>query len=276
MKRSAKFSALLAVGCLAVLTLAGCSKLKARDQLNKGVEAYKSAKYEQAIDHFQNAERLDPTLKTADLYLAAAYSSQVVPGATNSQNIKTGQLAIDSYQKVLARDPNDLTALEGIAAVYLNIGKTVEAKQWQQKVLAVNPSDPVAYYTIGVIDWRDAYKNAITARASIGMHDDGKMITDKKVCASLKDQNTDLVTSGIASLKKAIELRPSYDDAMSYLSLMYRRKADLDCGTRDAKAEHAADMALFNQWSAKTMATRKANQIKKNEQQPKGVILDGQ
>lgn len=276
MKRSAKFPALVAVTCLVVLTLAGCSKLKARDQLNKGVEAFKSAKYEQAIDHFQNAERLDPTLKTADLYLAAAYSSQVVPGATNAQNLKTGQLAINAYQKVLSENPNDLTALEGVAAVYLNIGKMTEAKEWQNKVLAVNPNDPEAYYTIGVIDWRDAYKNAITARASIGMHDDGKMITDKKVCASLKKQNTDLVDSGLKSLKKAIELRPSYDDAMSYLSLMYRRKADLDCGTRDAKKQHAADMASFDEWSAKTMETRKENQIKKNQQVPKGVILDGQ
>lgn len=264
------------LACFALLTLAGCSKLRARDQLNKGVEAYKNARWEQAIDHFQNAERLDPTLKTANLYLAAAYSSQVVPGATNPQNIKNGQLAIDAYQKVLAQNPNDLTALQGVAAVYLNIGKTAEAKQWQKKVLEVNPNDPVAYYTIGVIDWRDAYKNAITTRAGVGLHDDGKMITDKKACASLKTQNADLVSNGIASLKKAIELRPSYDDAMSYLSLMYRRKADLDCGTKDAKQQHAADMAAFDEWSAKTMATRKENQAKKNQQVPKGVILDGQ
>jgi hypothetical protein len=33
----------------------GCSKLRARDQLNKGVTAYKNAKYEEAIDHFQQS-----------------------------------------------------------------------------------------------------------------------------------------------------------------------------------------------------------------------------
>src|SRR5439155_13481597 len=36
-----------------------------------------------------------------------------------------------------------------------------------------------------------------------------------------------LVDEGIAALKKAIELRPDYDDAMAYLNLMYRRKADM-------------------------------------------------
>ena len=32
---------------------------------------------------------------------------------------------------------------------------------------------------------------------------------------------------GIADLQKAISLKPDYDDAMAYLSLLYRRKADM-------------------------------------------------
>jgi hypothetical protein len=36
-----------------------------------------------------------------------------------------------------------------------------------------------------------------------------------------------LVDEGIAKLQKAIELRPDYDDAMAYLNLLYRRKADM-------------------------------------------------
>jgi hypothetical protein len=36
-----------------------------------------------------------------------------------------------------------------------------------------------------------------------------------------------MVDEGIADLKKAIELRPDYDDAMAYLNLLYRRKADM-------------------------------------------------
>jgi len=36
-----------------------------------------------------------------------------------------------------------------------------------------------------------------------------------------------LVDEGIADLQKAISLRPDYDDAMAYLNLLYRRKADM-------------------------------------------------
>src|SRR5207248_11484373 len=80
MNRSVRILALSAVA-LALLVSAGCNKLKARDQLNKGVQAYKNAKYEEAINRFQNAVALDPSLLNARLYLATAYAQQYVPGA---------------------------------------------------------------------------------------------------------------------------------------------------------------------------------------------------
>jgi hypothetical protein len=36
-----------------------------------------------------------------------------------------------------------------------------------------------------------------------------------------------MVDDGISDLKKAIVNRPDYDDAMAYLNLLYRRKADM-------------------------------------------------
>ncbi len=271
MKRSA-YVPVLAVATLSLLTMVtGCSKLKARDQLIKGVQAYKNAKFEEAIDHFQQAENLDPQLANAPLYLATAYAQQVVPDANTPENTKNAQLAVSSYQKVLAKDPNDLTALKGIAAVYLNTGKTDQAKEWQRKVTAVDPNDPVAHYTIGVVDWRLAYRNAIQARNALGLQDNGDMIKDKAACAKLAEQNGSLVNEGITELTQAINLRPAYDDAMSYLSLLYRRKADLACGD---EAAHKEAMAMFDQWRDKTMATRKANEQKKNQQTPGGITLD--
>ena len=36
------------------------------------------------------------------------------------------------------------------------------------------------------------------------------------------------VDEGITKLQKAIELKPDYDDAMAYLNLLYRQKADME------------------------------------------------
>jgi hypothetical protein len=58
----------------------GCNYLKSRDHLNKGVQAFKSAKYTQAVDHFKEAVQLDPNNPNARLYLATAYMSQYIPG----------------------------------------------------------------------------------------------------------------------------------------------------------------------------------------------------
>jgi tetratricopeptide (TPR) repeat protein len=271
MKRSAFFP-VLAVATLSLLTMVtGCSKLQARDQLIKGVQAYKNGKFEEAIDHFQKAEQLDPTLANAPLYLATAYAQQVVPDANTPENLKNAQLAVSAYQQVLAKDPKDLNALKGIAAVYLNTGKTDQAKEWQRKVTEADPNDPVAHYTIGVVDWRVAYRNAIAVRNGLGLQDNGDMIKDKAACQKLVEQNGPLVDEGIKELQTAVNLRPGYDDAMSYLSLLYRRKADLDCGD---EAAHKADMAMFDQWRDKTMATRKANEEKKNQQTPGGITME--
>jgi hypothetical protein len=52
------------------------------------------------------------------------------------------------------------------------------------------------------------------------------------------------VDDGITSLKKAIELKPDYDDAMTYLNLLYRRKADMveSSSERDNYTKMADDL----------------------------------
>ncbi len=80
----------LAVAAFALLSSTGCKRLEARDQLNKGVQAYKSAQYEEAIDHFQKSIDLDPSYPQARLYLATAYAQQVVPNVDTPDNLKIG------------------------------------------------------------------------------------------------------------------------------------------------------------------------------------------
>jgi len=53
-----------------------------------------------------------------------------------------------------------------------------------------------------------------------------------------------MVDDGIASLKKAVELKPDYEDAMTYLNLLYRRKADMveSSVERDALTKQADEL----------------------------------
>lgn len=254
------------------LAMSGCDQLAARDQLNKGVEAYKSAHYEEAIGHFQRATQLDPSLPMAKTYLATALAQNVVPGLDTAENLKTAQQSIDIFKDVLAKDPNDVNSLKQIAGIYFQIKKLNDAKEWQKKVLAVDPKDPEAAYTIGVIDWTEAHENTLTALQSAGVNDDGEgnLKAPKKVMEQIKSQNADLVDEGLKYLNQAVENRANYDDAMAYLNLIYRRKADVDYGTTAAVK---ADLASAEDWRTKAMGTRKANEEKKNAG-PGGITMD--
>src|SRR5437879_2151756 len=84
-----------------LLATSGCTKLRARDQLNKGVQAYKASKFETAIERFKTAIELDPQLDVAKLYLATACVAQYVPGGDNPENVRMADCAIDEYKKVL-------------------------------------------------------------------------------------------------------------------------------------------------------------------------------
>jgi hypothetical protein len=67
-----------------------------------------------------------------------------------------------------------------------------------------------------------------------------------------------------------VENRPNYDDAMAYLNLIYRRKADVDWGNDAARKD---DVAKAEEWRNKAMGQRKINEEKKNAG-PGGITMD--
>ncbi len=272
MNGPARITALAVALAGMVLSMSGCNRLAARDQLNKGVDAYKSARYEEAIGHFQKATELDPSLPMAKSYLATALAQNVVPGLDTPENLKTAQQAISMFQEVLAKDPSDVNSLKQIAGIYFSIKKFPEAKEWQKKVLAIDPKDPEAAYTVGVINWTLAHENALKALVPAGVNDDGEgnVKAPKKVLQQIADENGALVTEGLQYLNQAVANRANYDDAMAYLNLTYRRKADVDYANADAVK---ADVAAAKEWSQKAMGTRKANEEKKDKG-PGGITMD--
>jgi tetratricopeptide (TPR) repeat protein len=272
MNRPARFWALGAGLACMTIAMSGCSQLEARDQLNKGVEAYKSAHYEEAIEHFQKATELDPKLPMAKTYLATALAQNVVPGETTADNLKTANRAIAIFQEVLNEQPNDINSMKQIAGIYFSVKNLDQAEDWQKKVLAADPKDADAAYTVGVIDWTKAHENTLKALQDAGLNDDGKgnVKAPKKVMEPLAQENGPLVDEGLKYLNMALDDRPNYAEAMAYMNLIYRRKADVDYGNASAVA---SDVAQADKWRDDAMGTRKQNEEKKN-QGPGGIQMD--
>jgi len=271
MNGPARITALAVVMAGMVISMSGCNKLAARDQLNKGVDAYKGQHYEEAIGHFQKATQLDPTLPMAKSYLATALAQNVVPGLLTPDNLSNAQQAIDIFQQVLDKNPHDVNSMKQIAGIEFQIKRFDEAKTWQKKVLSEDPKDADAAYTVGVIDWTQAHINALASLVPAGVNDDGEgnVKAPKNVMEALKDKNAALVEDGLQYLNQALENRPNYDEAMSYMNLIYRRKADVDFGNADAVQ---ADVAAAKDWASRSMGQRKINEAKKNAG-PGGITL---
>ena len=239
----------------------GCEKLRARDQLNKGVAAYRNAQFQAAIMHFKTAISLDPTLLNAKLYLATAYMNQYIPGGESPENLKIAQQAIDSYEDVLKTDPNNSNATASIAQIYYYEKKFDKAKEYQRRVLQADPNNPVPYYWIGVLDWAICFPRSQQMRKDLKIEfpkdpkDPGTLPPfPAKARAQLEEENGPLVKEGVEVLEKAIQLKPNDFDTMAYLNLMYRQKADLET---DASAREA-DLKQAENWVDKALALKKA------------------
>jgi tetratricopeptide (TPR) repeat protein len=251
----------------------GCGqlqKLKARDSLNKGVGAFKNAKYPEAVEYFQRAVDMDPTFPQARLYLATAYFSQYIPGAESPENLEFARKAQDEYQKVLDADPKDELALSSIASLYYHQKKFDEAETWFKKVIAANPKNKEAYYTLGVITWARTFPKHMQARTEAGMKpEEAAPIKDAKVRAKLVETDMPIIDAGIKSLQSALEVDPEYDDAMAYLNLLLRRKADL--------ADDAAGFKKYSDeadtWIAKNLETKKIKQARADKKAAQGQVV---
>ena len=237
--RSARRASALTALLILAAGVAGCSKLKARDLLNKGVANFKGGQYDAAIEDFKQSKDLDPSLMNARLYLATAYASQYIPGAPSDQNIRLGTQAVNEFKEVLDIDPNNISAIDGIGSILYQMAGTPydpkkfeESKSYHLKHIALKPSDPEPYYWVAVIDWAMAQRVNLELRAAYNKDHVTKQIKDtdpmpSAVRADYVAKCGPMVEEGIGVLQKALQIRSDYDDAMAYLNLLYRRKADM-------------------------------------------------
>jgi tetratricopeptide (TPR) repeat protein len=228
---------------------------QARKWLNDGVQAYKKGQTDEAIADFSRAKELDPALINARLYLATAYASLYVPGAPNPENRENGEKALQEFQDILATYPDNKTAIDGAASVLYNLAgtpfsveKMEESKSYHRKHIELAPNDPEPYYWIGVIDWSIAFRTNRLLRQEWSQKNSQPLDPENPLPEDVRDQFnlkcSATVQEGMEALKKAIALKPDYDEAMAYLNLLYRQKADMESNeaARDEDAKSADDL----------------------------------
>ncbi len=253
-----------AVALLAAPLLAGCHKVQARVELKQGNAFYQQEEYRQALAKFQKGLELDPTATFAWRSVGLTALALFRPGDTSPQNLQYAETAIDGFKKYLEDypdnekvreyllttlvqtkrfdealaylrergDPNDPDVVRAQVNILIQAGRYDEAWQLAQKMTGPNQAEVL--YSVGVSAWDQAYRNP----------------------ALNYEQRSKMVDTGLEALRRALDVKPDYFEAMAYYNLMFREKAKLEMdGTK--RLEY---VALADEWMKKALDLRKRQQ----------------
>ena len=248
---------LFIAGLLFCLAIAGVAqdeaKVSARTAVNEGVQAFRQAHYEDAIERFEQAVTLDPDFVLARMYLAATYLQVFEPGVDTPDNVIWATKALDQYSEILRGNPSDVESLKAVAYLKLQLNNFDAARQAYAKAIALDPNNPELLYAAGVANWSMADREITAEKEKVDAESDYSLILSE-ACTDVRAKSLATVDGGIAMLNKAISLRKDYVDAMMYMEMLYRLRADLECENKEA---YHADMKQSEEWSDRAAAARK-------------------
>ena len=242
---------------------------QARDALNRGVAEFKQARYAEAVTAFERAVQLDPSNTAPRLYLGTAWMIQWIPVANSPANEDIARRAEEAFRGALDIDSQEKTAIASLASLEFNRAKLIpsdplhdverkmhldQAEGWYRRLLQGDGNDKMAYYSLGVIQWTRFYPALMNARSALGMRpEDPGPLRDAQMRARLRAEFGRTVEDGISDLNRAIAIDPEYADAMAYLNLLYRERADL----QDTRADYKRDIETADEFVGKMLRARK-------------------
>src|SRR5215218_8532854 len=264
-----------------VATSSGCgviNRIRAKNQLNEAAKAYREGHFSEAEQHSRRAAELDPDNKTAPMFIARTIHAQYRPGVQTPENIAKAQQAIEAYQQILAKNPQDDEAYKAIAYLYGAIKEDDKLTQWISSRAASETTDPEkrseAYVVLASKHWDCSFKitelptNKVTtvdpsnnkATVSYRKPKDQKEFDQAQMC----------VKQGLVEAENAVKFDPNNESAWSYktnLLLEASKLAEMD-GKPDQKAQYQKD---YEAALKRTTELSVANQKRKEEEEKKSA-----
>ena len=169
------------------------------------------------------------------------------------------------------QDDKNSIAVASIASLYLNKKQWDEARHWYAKLIAIDPNNKEAFYSLGFIAWSEWYPEFNRQRIALGMKEDDKFpFKDKKTNAELLEKFGPIIDEGLKNLDKCLEIDPEYEDAMTYKNLLIRERAYL----ADNKEDYDAQAKIADGWMEKALATMKVKAERKAKKNSGGIVAD--
>lgn len=270
-----------------VATTSGCgvvNRIRAKNQLNEAAKAYHDGRFVEAEEHSRRAAELDPNNKTAPMFIARTIHAQYRPGVQTPDNIAKAQQAIDAYQQILARNPQDDEAYKAVAYLYGAIKQEDKLRQWISQRAANEATEPPkraeAYVVLASKDWQCSFnitESKDTKVTTVDPSNNKATISYKKPKDQKEfDQAKMCVTQGLGEAENAIKFDPNNESAWSYktnLLLEAIKLAEMDGQTEQkAQLQKESDVALkrTQELSAAAEKRKEEEEAKQQASPPKG------
>ena len=280
--------AFVAVLILAVLVISssGCgviNRIRAKNQLNEAARSYREGRFKEAEQHSREAAELDPNNKTAPMFIARTIHAQYRPGVQSPDNLAVAQQAIEAYQQLLAKNPQDDEAYKAIAYLYESIKEYDKLKQWISSRATNESVEPEkraeAYVVLASKDWDCSFKitELPTNKTTTIDPSSNKATVSYKKPKEQKDfdQAQMCVKQGLTEAENAIRFDPNNESAWSYktnLLLEASKLAEMD-GQTEQKASYQKDYEAALKRTTELSAAaqkRKEEEAKQSASPPKG------
>jgi tetratricopeptide (TPR) repeat protein len=251
-----------------VALTSGCNKIKSKQEIKKGNDFFKATQYQTALAAYQEALRLDPNTKKLHKNIGLAYMGLYQPGSKHPKDLEYAAKAIEHlkiyteafpqdrkareflvslyltterfddaiafYQGMVKDDPKDTKAMQSLAQMYFKKGDVDNAVMWLKRRLATETTPEAkaeVYYFIGVQAWDRSYNFPDIDPV----------------------KRSHIVDEGLDALNKALQIKPDYFEALSYINLLYREKAKIE--TDPVKQQEYTDTA--NKYLQQALELRK-------------------
>jgi tetratricopeptide (TPR) repeat protein len=280
--------AIVLVVLVAVLVTfsSGCgvvNRIRSKNQLNEAARAFREGRYVEAEQHSREAAKLDPNNKTAPMFIARTIHAQYRPGVQQPDNIAKAEEAIQAYQAILQKNPQDEEAYKAIAYLYGSIKEEQKLRDWISSRAANDSVEPTkraeAYIVLASKDWQCSFNITESTNVKVTTVDptNNKATVTYRKPADAKEFNQAqmCVKQGLAEAENAIRFDPNNESAWSYktnLLLESSKLAEMD-GKPDQKAqltkEYEAALKRTTELSAAAQK-RKEEEARQAASPPKG------
>jgi tetratricopeptide (TPR) repeat protein len=244
-----------------LVSLMGCSELRARHLGREGNQHFRDGDYAAAVQLYSASERLYP-LPVVAFNKGLACRQLMLPGAKTAENERSIECALAAFKQLKRLDPkdvraeqlyqqtlfdadrfetlagvyrarlqvapNDPVAINALIQVYSRWDRWDDALHWTLERARREPQNAEAHYAVGVFIYNRLYaRGGGTEQSSFDPRPSAERKPPPAFSASdvTGAQRVALAEQGIEHLQKAVALRPNYADALTYIGLLYRQKS---------------------------------------------------